>query len=128
MENHCKIVEYEDSTCQEQFLALRDGLEILGGKWKLLLLVYLDQAESQKPHFKKIQRDLIGISAKMLTKELRELEENHMIDRTAQREPRQVFYSLTAHGRTAFTIAQDITSWGMMHREKIKEEMRKDPA
>ncbi|WP_314057993.1 helix-turn-helix domain-containing protein [Empedobacter brevis] len=120
MAKQCTIIKKQSSACKEQLLALRDGLEILGGKWKLLILLYLDNRKKEQNHFKKMQREIIGISAKMLTKELRDLEMNFMITRNVQTEPYMVFYALTDYGKTAIKISKDITKWGLIHRQKIK--------
>lgn len=106
----------------EQLLALRDGLEVLGGKWKMLILMYLFNKKEEPNHFKKIQREIAGISAKMLTKELRDLEMNLLVIRTLKENPVMALYELSDYGETAIFITQNIMNWGLMHRQKIKEQ------
>ena len=50
-----KALKNDPPTCTENLLAMRDTLDILGGKWKLLILHYLITRESQTNTFKKIQ-------------------------------------------------------------------------
>lgn len=61
---------------------MRRGMELVGSKWKLILLRYLGVHHFQTNNFKKIVRSVHGISAKVLTKELRDLEAAGMITRT----------------------------------------------
>lgn len=110
----------DDKDCRLHLLALRDSLELLGGKWSLLLIIYLGYRENEALHFKRIQRELAGISAKVLTKELKSLEANHIIVRTTQpTKPVTVTYSLTEYGKTLVPIARALQAWGLNHRQVI---------
>jgi len=73
-----KVVENgleREASCSEELIAMRDSLYVLGGKWKLIILRYLTNRTQESIHFKKLERGIVGISAKMLSKELRELEQ-----------------------------------------------------
>lgn len=75
---------FRDANCSEELMAMRDSLDVLGGKWKLMILRFLTNRTHQIINFKKMQREIDGISAKMLSKELKELETNLLISRTEQ--------------------------------------------
>lgn len=124
-----KIIENgteREATCTEELFAMRDSLDVLGGKWKLMILRYLTNRTDQQIHFKKLERGIEGISAKMLSKELKELETNLLITRTIQdTKPITVVYAVTEYGKSVFPVTETLVSWGLLHREKIKESMGK---
>ena len=112
------------ATCTEELFAMRDSLDVLGGKWKLMILRYLTNRTDQQIHFKKLQRGIEGISAKMLTKELRELEINLLITRTIQdTKPITVIYAVTEYGKSVFPVTETLVNWGLIHRDKIKNSL-----
>lgn len=123
-----KIIENgieRQATCTEELFAMRDSLDVLGGKWKLMILRYLTNRTDQQIHFKKLERGIEGISAKMLSKELRELEMNLLITRTIQdTKPIMVTYAVTEYGKSVFPVTEILVNWGLIHREKIKESMK----
>jgi len=90
--------------------------EIIGGKWKPLILFYL---EDNTRRFSELQRLIPGSTKKMLTKHLRELERDDVIHRKvfAQVPPR-VQYSLTRHGQSLRPILQLMSAWGKRHRAR----------
>ncbi|KFC21173.1 winged helix-turn-helix transcriptional regulator [Epilithonimonas lactis] len=111
-----------EATCGEELMAMRDCLDILGGKWKLMILRYLTNREHQKLHFKKLQREINGISAKMLSKELKELETNLLITRTVEDDTQiMVFYAITEYGKSVTPLTENLVRWGIKHRKKIIE-------
>ncbi|MCD9853518.1 helix-turn-helix transcriptional regulator [Epilithonimonas sp. JDS] len=115
------IIERE-ATCGEELMAMRDCLDILGGKWKLMILRYLTNREHQKLHFKKLQREINGISAKMLSKELKDLETNLLITRTVEDGNQiMVFYAITEYGKSVTPLTENLVQWGIGHRKKIIE-------
>lgn len=74
--------------------------------------------------FQKLQRGITGISAKMLSKELKELEMNLLITRTIQdTKPITVTYAVTEYGKSVFPVTETLVNWGIIHREKIRESM-----
>ena len=113
-----------EATCTEELFAMRDSLDVLGGKWKLMILRYLTNRTDQQIHFKKLQRGIEGISAKMLSKELKEMEINLLITRTIQdTKPITVTYTVTEYGKSVFPVTETLVNWGLIHRGKIKESM-----
>ncbi len=79
--------QIREASCTEELRAMRDALDILGGKWKLMILRYLANRELQEIHFKKMEREIQGISAKVLTKELRDLELNLLVPASQVKTP-----------------------------------------
>lgn len=122
-----KIIENgteREATCTEELFAMRDSLDVLGGKWKLMILRYLTNRTDQQIHFKKLERGIDGISAKMLSKELKELETNLLITRTIQdTKPITVTYAVTEYGKSVLPVTETLVNWGLLHREKVKKSM-----
>jgi len=115
----------KEISCSEELLALRDSLYVLGGKWKLIILKYLMNRTHEDIHFKKLERGINGISAKMLSKELRELELNFLVSRTVQNtKPITVIYAVTEYGKLVLPVTETLVNWGIQHREKIKNEAK----
>ncbi len=115
-----KTLKNDPPECTGNLLAMRDTLEVLGGKWKLLILHYLMTRDKQVNTFKKMQREIIGISAKMLTKELKDLEANHLVLREQlDTRPVTVQYSITEYGRSTKELIENLVNWGTSHRIKL---------
>lgn len=91
-------------------------LEIIGGKWKSLILWHLRQKTLR---FSQLQRRLGNITQKMQTQQLRELERDGIIHREVYAEvPPRVEYSLTDLGRSVIPILEQMCSWGKVYQEK----------
>jgi DNA-binding HxlR family transcriptional regulator len=91
------------------------ALDVIGGKWKPLILWHLGDNVMR---FGELQRSLPGVNAKMLTKQLRELEKDGVIKRTLYPEvPPRVEYTITDFGRTLIPILQALCTWGAMYLE-----------
>ncbi|MDN5285187.1 MAG: transcriptional regulator [Mucilaginibacter sp.] len=112
----------QEASCGQELLAMRDSLEILGGKWKLMILRYLNNRTDEKNTFKKIEREVEGISAKMLSKELRDLELNLLISRSIMdTRPITVEYAITNYGQSVLPVTETLVQWGLNHREEIRK-------
>jgi DNA-binding HxlR family transcriptional regulator len=86
------------------------ALDVIGGKWKPLILWALGDNVLR---FNELQKGLPGVNTKMLTKQLRELEEDGVITRTVYPEvPPRVEYAITDFGRTLIPILQALCNWG----------------
>ncbi|HEU4718388.1 MAG TPA: helix-turn-helix domain-containing protein [Bacteroidia bacterium] len=104
--------------CKKSLLPVRDALYVLSGKWKLPIIVALAHGHKR---FKELQREIKGITARMLSKELRELEMNELVSRTVyDTTPVTVEYELTKYGETLDTVIVALRDWGLRHRKKIK--------
>lgn len=110
-----------EATCEEELTAMRDSIELFSGKWKLQLLRYLANRTEESNHFKKMLREINGISARMLSKELKMLEINFLVTRTVlATKPVTVAYAITPYGQTILPVAESLVEWGLHHREKVK--------
>jgi DNA-binding HxlR family transcriptional regulator len=89
---------------------------IIGGKWKPSLLYHL---EGRTRRFCELQRLIPGLTKKMLTQHLRELEHDGIISRKVYAEvPPRVEYSLTRHGESLKPILKAMSAWGTRHRTR----------
>ncbi|WP_259067072.1 winged helix-turn-helix transcriptional regulator [Mucilaginibacter sp. X4EP1] len=114
-------IEEQYVSCERELAAIRDSLEILGGKWKLRIMRHLNNHINENNTFKKIQREIDGISAKMLSKELQELEINLLVTRKVMdTRPVTVSYAITQYGLSVFPVNESLVKWGLNHREQIK--------
>lgn len=95
---------------------VRITTEIIGGKWKPLILYFL----RDKTHrFGELQKLIPGTTKKMLTQKLRELERDDVVRRKVYAQvPPRVEYSLTRHGQSLQPILQLMASWGSRHRAR----------
>ncbi|HYF02161.1 MAG TPA: helix-turn-helix domain-containing protein [Patescibacteria group bacterium] len=110
-------VEHDKVECSRMLLPVRDALEILSGKWKLPIIIALTFGTRR---FKQIATEVQGITDKMLSKELKELEMNQLVKRTViDTFPPTVEYSITEHGRSLERVIEELRNWGMQHRRRI---------
>lgn len=109
--------------CTNSLKYVLDALYVLGGKWKLPLILCLVQSPKR---FNEIQNELSGISPKILAQELKDLELNEFIKRTVHAtRPVTIIYEATAYSQTLKNVLRELTAWGHQHREKIRESMRR---
>ncbi|MCK9410130.1 MAG: helix-turn-helix domain-containing protein [Bacteriovoracaceae bacterium] len=105
------------SECSKQLLAINDALDILRGKWKIQIIGSLTFG---KKRFTEMQREVRGITARMLSKELKELEINELVLRTVHNTtPVTVEYELTDYGKTLDKVIEGLRDWGVKHRKRI---------
>lgn len=98
--------------------AIQDSMDVLSGKWKIPIISSI--CFYNKRRFSDILKDINGISNKMLSKELKELEVNKIVNRTVlETQPITVQYELTEHGKTLQTIINNLSEWGQSHRKEI---------
>lgn len=107
--------------CTAHLRPTADTLELLGGKWKLLILSIL---RTESPlRFGELERALETITPRMLSKELKELEQNELIERRVYPTmPVTVEYALTEYGRTLEPVLVALSNWGKSHRRRIMNE------
>ena len=92
------------------------ALEIIGGKYKVAILYYLRESVLR---FGELRRLMPITTKRMLTKQLRELERDGMIDRKVFRQvPPRVDYSLTKEGKSIVPILEDLCDWGKRRMSK----------
>lgn len=92
-------------------------LDVIGGKWKVVILYWLQE---ETLRFGVLKKRIPGVSERMLTQQLRELEEHGIIHRKVYAEvPPKVEYSLTEYGRTLRPITDLMCAWGQRHLDRI---------
>lgn len=90
--------------------------DVIGGKWKMPILWRLAQRTWR---YNELRRELPGISHKMLTQQLRELERHGLIRRTVHPVvPPHVDYDITPLGRTTLPIIEGLRTWGAAYRRR----------
>ncbi|MGO1736450.1 MAG: winged helix-turn-helix transcriptional regulator [Leucobacter sp.] len=93
------------------------AMDVVSGKWKGLILWELEAHDVLR--FAQLRRGLPGVSEKMLTQHLREMEEDGLIHREVYAEvPPRVEYSLTEHGRSLNTALDALGEWGLGRIER----------
>lgn len=93
------------------------ALDVLAGKWKILILWYLRRDTLR---FNELQKMLPRVTQKMLIQKLRELEEDGIVLRVVYPVvPPKVEYSLTKYGQTLKPIIKQMYLWGEIHKEKF---------
>ncbi|MCL6600712.1 MAG: helix-turn-helix transcriptional regulator [Alicyclobacillus macrosporangiidus] len=96
--------------------AVETTLNVIGGKWKPMILCHLQEGPKR---FGELQRSLPGITAKMLTQQLRELEQDGLVNRQVYAQiPPKVEYSLTECGRTTQEVLDAMSRWGRQYRRQ----------
>jgi DNA-binding HxlR family transcriptional regulator len=106
-----------------EIMAVHDAMDVLNGKWKISIISSI--CYYNKRRFSDILNDVNGISNKMLSKELKELEINKLIKRTVlETQPISVQYQLTDYGMTLKTIINDLAEWGIQHRKVIVNDIQ----
>lgn len=101
---------------EEFYCAVKLTTDIIGGKWKPLILYFL---EGHTRRFSELQRLIPGMTKKMLTQHLRELERDEIIRRKVYAEvPPRVEYSLSKHGESLKPILKAMSAWGHRHRAR----------
>ena len=91
------------------------SLEVIGGKWKIVIIFHLSGG---KKRFNELRRLMPNVSQRMLTRQLRELEEHGIIERKVYAEvPPKVEYSLTELGDSLNPILDVLHEWGSEHYE-----------
>jgi DNA-binding HxlR family transcriptional regulator len=103
--------------CPKNMLSIKDALEALEGRWKLLILFSLSSGPKR---FTQISKEVSGITDKTLSKELKNLEANQLVKREVYDTfPPTVEYTITAHGKSLEKVLEELHYWGLAHRKKI---------
>ncbi|MGO9123552.1 MAG: winged helix-turn-helix transcriptional regulator [Terriglobales bacterium] len=101
---------------EEFYCPVKLTADIIGGKWKPLILFYL---EGGTRRFGQLQKLIPGLTKKMLTQHLRELERDEIVHRKVFAVvPPKVEYSLTRHGESLKPILKLMSAWGERHRAR----------
>ncbi|HEY8955185.1 helix-turn-helix domain-containing protein [Chitinophaga sp.] len=112
--NNC---ERSPEACTASLTSVGDALYAIGGKWKLKIIVGLI---GHRRRFNELQRIVTGISAKVLSNELKEMELNGFVRRIPVEDANHIMeYELTDYSDTLSDVLHALTTWGKMHRQKI---------
>jgi DNA-binding HxlR family transcriptional regulator len=97
---------------------LEAALEVIGGKWKVLI-VWALRLEAQR--FGELRRLVQGISEKMLIQHLKEMQADGIVTRKDFKEvPPHVEYALTPFGKSLYAAAEPLCEWGTLHMKRIE--------
>lgn len=114
-------VKHTAATCNARLAALGYALYVIGGKWKLGIIIALKDGNKR---FNELQRTVKGISARVLSNELKELELNGFVKRNVYTQtPVIVEYEATEYTNTLEEVLTALSDWGAKHRDKVKREI-----
>lgn len=113
-----KEASFSASQCTMHLSATEDALYVIGGKWTLRVMIALMSGHSR---FNELQRTIKGISARVLSGELKDLEINGLVKRVvlADQKPVVVEYVPTEYSKSLKAIISALADWGAKHRRKI---------
>ena len=109
---------------KEELRAMQDALDIISGRWKMQIIALLCNGEFR---YSELEKGLPKISPRMLSKELKDLEINELVERKVYDSlPVKVTYKLTDYGYTLVPLIIELTNWGKDHRKKIIQENKRE--
>ena len=113
----------DKEACQSALGAVQDALYVLSGKWKLPIIIALNEGSKR---FGEIQKNVAGIAPKVLSSELKILELNGFVIRRVYNEfPVSIEYELTDYSNSLENVINALKDWGTQHREKLRAEYKK---
>ena len=102
----------------EEVRALQDTIYVIDGKWKLPIINSICNGNTR---FREIERSIPGITTRMLSRELKEMELNQLIKRVEDPDfPMKVQYLSTDYCKSFGGIILEMIKWGKAHRKRIK--------
>ncbi|WP_456312270.1 winged helix-turn-helix transcriptional regulator [Pseudomonas shirazensis] len=118
MDKKKKQVNNPEVECAKKLAAVEDALYVLGGKWKLRIIIALISGYTR---FNELQRTVTGISARVLSSELKSLEINGLVKRVAHTEifPVITEYLPTDYAETLKNLVSVLGDWGIKHKKRI---------
>ncbi len=119
----CEGREYPN--CGKHIAAVHDTMDVLNGKWKITIISLLGFG---KRRYSEILKEVTGISGKMLSRELKDMEMNLLIKRTViSEQPISVMYELTDYCVDLLPVIDSLAEWGKRHRQCIVEQFKQEP-
>lgn len=110
--------KHQQSQCAPTMQALRHALLVVNGKWKLQIIVALQDGTR---HFRGLERSVPGISTKVLAKELKDLEAHQFIARTVHPGPPVVVeYNVLPYARSLDPVIEVLKAWGLQHQQRLE--------
>jgi len=111
--------EVKQLTCTQKIRAIHDTMDVLSGKWKVSIIACLCYRGMR---YSELMREIPGISGKMLSRELKDLEMNKLVERTVETtKPISVYYKITPYGASLKELTEVIAIWGLNHREVVTQ-------
>ena len=109
--------------CSQSLSSVEDAIYVIGGKWKLKIIIALQ--EHGNIRFNQLQRIVSGISARVLSNELKDLELNGFVKRIVHSEqtPVVVEYISTDYSRTLKTVIKALSEWGRNHKYNVRKDI-----
>jgi len=109
--------------CSGHLSSVEDAIYVIGGKWKLKIIIVLQ--ENGNIRFNELQRNIPGISARVLSNELKDLELNGFVKRVvhAEQTPVIVEYISTDYSKTLKPVIMALSNWGRKHKNNIREDV-----
>lgn len=104
---------------QKKITYVQDTLYVISGKWRLPILIAMYYGNKR---FKDIQRAVPDITTRVLSKELKELEVNKLIDRKVyDSSPILIEYTSSSYCKSLHPLVEEMAKWGKNHRDKIRQ-------
>lgn len=114
-ENVIELTAIDD--CAKKIRAIHDTMDVLSGKWKVSIIACLCY---QPMRYSELLKEVNGISGKMLSRELKDLEMNRLVIRKVlDTKPVTVSYQISEYGRSLKELTNVIADWGIKHRERM---------
>ncbi|WP_293946991.1 MULTISPECIES: winged helix-turn-helix transcriptional regulator [unclassified Sphingobacterium] len=116
---------HDHQDCLQALRPIRDTLDVISGKWKLQIIISVNAGNKR---FTEIQRSIPKLTPKVLAKELKELEQNGLIERViTEGYPILIEYFPTDYTQTLDQVVESLQYWGENHRQHIfKKEPEKE--
>lgn len=118
-----KIKENSTNNHNRRFLTTCDmtfAVQLIGGRWKLLIMASLEKGTLR---YGELKKRIDHITERMLTLQLREMEEDGIVKRTVYAEvPPRVEYELTTIGKELIPILMQLSDWGTQARRAVEHE------
>ena len=116
------IAENFSEECYPALTSVSDALYAIGGKWTLKILTVLFEGNKR---FRQLQQHITGISARVLSHELKKLELNGFVQRNIhETDAVLIDYELTPYSHTLHDVIVALGKWGKMHRNTIRQNIR----
>jgi DNA-binding HxlR family transcriptional regulator len=107
-----------------KFSPVSNSLKLIGGKWKIMIL---DNLMSKSMRFGRLKRSLNGITSQMLSKQLKQMEIDKLINKKISKsENLNTEYSLTEFGKSTAPIVKSLIIWGSFNKRKITKIIDED--
>jgi DNA-binding HxlR family transcriptional regulator len=115
-----KSIRKRHTECSSMMMPVRDALDVISGKWKLMVLISILAGNKR---FREIERSILKINSKVLAKELKDLEENKLIKRTVyDSSPVLIEYTLLPYAESLGDVIKALSDWRVNHRKYIRGE------